>query len=346
MKGIGVQSDMNQAIAAFAASSKLGNLLAGYNLAVLHLEGAVGEPAGSRAACRMAVAQLKRVAERAWPTLVHAADQFGAGEYELSLLNHLKAAEYGYEIGQSNAAWMLLEGYGYSTGPESGSAAVTLLSRAAEQGNSAALVRLGDSFWYGNGVPRDWARAARVYAEAARHRVPQAIFNLAYMHQHGAGVTKDLHLAKRYYDRVAEVSRESETVSNIALIGLQLQSWWEGLARKLPSGLVHAGDGIISAALFAPPRSLESGGEEEPSLSGRKVRRRGQGALHSLQSWPWFGMQVILDALDSIGDSLDVVLALWIVAALALVLWRRRRLRQRGVDQQGQTNHGEQNPAN
>jgi TPR repeat protein len=331
MKGIGVQSDINQAIAAFAASSKLGNLLAGYNLAVLHLQGAVGEAKGSKSACRAAVSQLKRVAERGWATLTHAAEQFGAGEYELSLFNHMRAAEYGYEIGQSNAAWMLLEGYGYPTGSEfGGSVAVTLLSRAAEQGNSAALVRVGDSFWYGNGVSRDWARAARVYTEAARHRVPQAIFNLAYMHQHGAGVTKDLHLAKRYYDRVSEVSQESQAVANIALIGLRLQTWWENVSRKLPSGFARTGNGIVSMALFAPLQTVQLQDKDVLPVSGRKVRR---GKAN------WFGMQSVLDVMDSIGDSLDVTLALWIAAALALVLWRRRMLRHRGLDQQDEVNN-------
>ena len=90
------------------------------------------------------------MAERGWPALAEASDDFSQGDYEWALLNFLKAAEWGSELGQSNAAWMLLEGYGYS-GPRSGELAVALLKRAAEQGNTAALVRIGD----GAGTPHN-----------------------------------------------------------------------------------------------------------------------------------------------------------------------------------------------
>lgn len=37
-----------------------------------------------------------------------------------------------------------------------------LYKRAAAQGNHEALLRVGDGYWYGKGVPRDWSRAAQV----------------------------------------------------------------------------------------------------------------------------------------------------------------------------------------
>lgn len=46
-----------------------------------------------------------------------------------------------------------------------------------------------------------------MYHEAAKHRDAsgavqgQALFNLGFMHQFGAGVPRDHHLAKRQYDR-------------------------------------------------------------------------------------------------------------------------------------------------
>ena len=48
--------------------------------------------------------------------LQEANEDFQAGEYEWALLNYLKAAEMGAELGQSNAAGMLSEGYGYEGG--------------------------------------------------------------------------------------------------------------------------------------------------------------------------------------------------------------------------------------
>ena len=47
-------------------------------------------------------------------------------------------------------------------GPGRGPAALALYKRAARQGNWGALLRIGDSYWYGKGVERDWARAAQV----------------------------------------------------------------------------------------------------------------------------------------------------------------------------------------
>jgi TPR repeat protein len=243
MKGLGTPIDMAQAAAMYNAASASGNLLASYNLAVLHLRGLAGEAKGP-ASCRSAVMQLKRVSERAWPALPEAHEDFAAGDYEWALLNYLKAAEWGSELGQSNAAWMLSEGYGYE-GPRSGTVAVGLFRRAAEQGNAAALVRLGDSYWYGKGVPRDWTRAGRAYSAAAKHRLPQALFNLGFMHQHGAGVAKDFHLAKRYYDRAAVSADDAWLAATLALMGLKVQTWWEKVEPMLPANWQKVGRNIF-----------------------------------------------------------------------------------------------------
>jgi SEL1 protein len=51
-----------------------------------------------------------------------AADDFAAGEYESALLRYLRGAELGLELAQSNAAWMLAEGYGYQGERDAGGA--------------------------------------------------------------------------------------------------------------------------------------------------------------------------------------------------------------------------------
>jgi SEL1 protein len=48
----------------------------------------------------------------------------------------------------------------------------------------------------------DQSKSAAVYLQASQHRSAQAMFNLGLMHEHGIGLPKDLHLAKRYYDMV------------------------------------------------------------------------------------------------------------------------------------------------
>ena len=348
LKGLGTPVDITQATAMYNAASMAGNLLAAYNLAVLHLRGMAGEVKGP-SACKSAVAQLKRVSERAWPALAEANDDFASGEYEWALLNYLKAAEWGSELGQSNAAWMLSEGYGYE-GPLAGVAAVSLFRRAAEQGNSAAFVRLGDSYWYGKGVPRDWVRAGRAYSQAARHRIPQALFNLGYMHQHGAGVAKDLHLAKRYYDRASAAADDAWLASAMALVGLQLQAWWERVEHRFPAGLAWFGRVLVNVLSggrgvhvrprsdVAPSHHAGPGGGRDVRVVGINGRASMEGRMEARREGRYFSVSGILmkafDGVDALfSDSTTVV---WVVGLLALVLWRRQALRARIGQQQRQ----------
>ena len=347
MKGLGTPIDLTQAAAMYNAASSAGNLLASYNLAVLHLRGLAGEAKGP-ASCRAAVMQLKRVSERAWPALPEAHEDFAAGDYEWALLNYMKAAEWGSELGQSNAAWMLTEGYGYE-GQRSGTAAVALFRRAAEQGNAAALVRLGDSYWYGKGVPRDWKRAGRAYTAAAKHRLPQALFNLGFMHQHGAGVDKDFHLAKRYYDRAAVSAEDAWLAATLALVGLRVQTWWEHMEPMLPTRWQKVGRsifvGLQSAGVLAgesqfnstSPAGMSSpysnaGGAGGANLITGPPSRTARGPLGRIRRI--FSLSSVLSVLDALDSSFDSQMALWILGVLALVLWRRQTLRARALQQQ------------
>ena len=370
LKGLGTPLDINQAVAMFNAASMSGNLLAAYNLAVLHLRGMAGEAKGP-ASCRAAVSQLKRIAERAWPALAEANDDFAQGDYDWALLNYLKAAEWGSEIGQSNAAWMLTEGYGYE-GALAGAAAVELFRKAAEQGNSAALVRLGDSYWYGKGVPRNWGRAGRAYAQAAHHRIPQALFNLGFMHQHGAGIAKDVHLAKRYYDRAATAAEDAWLAVSLALASLKVQVWWEGMEHKLPASLSAVVRGAVAfqhrlglgIVVVEPGTSSSSnGGSSSGSLmngttpstaignrigsfsggsgeGGGVIAGRGmRGPLGRLRRV--FSLSTLVNILDALDSSFDYVSLIWVAGLLVLVLWRRQMLRARAHRYE---HHQEQQP--
>lgn len=74
---------------------------------------------------------------------------------------------------------------------------VTDSSKDIHQGDS--FVRLGDMFYYGNGVEQNYTIAAGFYKQVS-HRNSQAAFNLGYMYQFGIGVPQDLYMAKRMYD--------------------------------------------------------------------------------------------------------------------------------------------------
>lgn len=57
---------------------------------------------------------------------------------------------------------------------------------------------------------------------AADMRHTHAMFNLGLMHEAGDGVDQDFHLAKRYYDQVAEFDKEAQLPSFLAVSFLQV----------------------------------------------------------------------------------------------------------------------------
>ena len=139
-------------------------------------------------------------------------------------LGYLRAAEAGYEVAESNAAWLLERGAASArrqaaqrgneeqsgnmdtvTG-ECGSTlsvakcealALRLYQHAAKQGNAEASLKVGDFFYAGKGgLGTDYAKAAHHYQSASDARLAQATFNLGFMYQRGIGVRRDMHLAK------------------------------------------------------------------------------------------------------------------------------------------------------
>jgi SEL1 protein len=311
LKGWGTPPDLDQAIVHLASASRSGHLLGAYNLAMLHLAQRAGEHGAD--ACNTAVGLLKRVAERGLPSLQEANEDFEAGDHGWALLNYLHAAEAGSEPGQSNAAWMLTEGYG-----PSGAAAVcaaralALHRRSADQGNVAALLSVGDGYWYGRGAVRDWLRAAHVYEEAGKHRSAQALFNLGYMHAVGAGVPRDLHLAKRHYDRAAELQPSARLAVAAALVALRAQALLLALEPRLSSSWMRPLLRLFEARL-PPPVEMA-------------VPRERRGTLGRLAA---VAQDTVLSAVEEVDEGLDAAVLLGLAAMLALVLWRRQTLRQR-----------------
>lgn len=58
-------------------------------------------------------------------------------------------------------------------------------------GNAFARVKIGDYHYYGYGTKKDYQTAATHYSIAAdKYHNAQAMFNLAYMYEHGLGIAK------------------------------------------------------------------------------------------------------------------------------------------------------------
>jgi TPR repeat protein len=67
--------------------------------------------------------------------------------------------------------------------------------------------------------------SAAVYLRATQRRSAQAMFNLGAMHEHGLGLPKDLHLAKRYYDMALSTDPKAYVPVKLALYKLQAHAW-------------------------------------------------------------------------------------------------------------------------
>jgi len=133
------------------------------------------------------------------------------------------------------------------------SRALQYWARAAAQGYSNARVRLGDYYYYGWGTPIDYSNAAAQYRQASEHqRNPQAMFNLAYMHEQGLGLKQDLHLAKRFYDMAAETSVDAKFPVALALFKLSFMTTLQSLGAIDGRGNGGVGSSIDSLGFLQP----------------------------------------------------------------------------------------------
>uniref|UniRef100_A0A2P2K7L8 ERAD-associated E3 ubiquitin-protein ligase component HRD3A n=1 Tax=Rhizophora mucronata TaxID=61149 RepID=A0A2P2K7L8_RHIMU len=229
LKGIGVKRDVKLACKFFIIAANAGQPKAFYQLAKMFHTGV-----GLKKNLPMATALYKLVAERGpWSSLSRwALESYLKGDIGKAFLLYSRMAEMGYEIAQSNAAWivdkygersMCMGESGFCTDLERHQRAHSLWWQASEQGNEHAALLIGDAYYYGRGTERDYDRAAEAYMHAKSQSNAQAMFNLGYMHEHGQGLPFDLHLAKRYYDQALEIDPAAKLPVTLALTSLWIR---------------------------------------------------------------------------------------------------------------------------
>ncbi|KAJ1297878.1 hypothetical protein BS78_01G411600 [Paspalum vaginatum] len=229
LKGIGVKRDVIRACNHLLNAVNAGQPKAIYQVAKLFQRGI-----GLKQNLHMATMLYKSVAERGpWSSLSRwALESYLKGDVGKALLLYSRMADLGYEVAQSNAAWILdrygdqsicMGESGFCSDMERHLRSHALWWQASEQGNEHAALLIGDAYYYGRGVARDYDRAAEAYMHARSQSNAQAIFNLGYMHEHGHGLPLDLHLAKRYYDQAVEVDSAAKLPVMLALTSLWLR---------------------------------------------------------------------------------------------------------------------------
>ncbi|KAI0272118.1 hypothetical protein BGY98DRAFT_1002630 [Russula aff. rugulosa BPL654] len=177
---------------------------------------------------------LIRGGERAW-------EMGTASGKQLAMLKWWIAAERGHEIGQNNLAFVLDQDKdmlhrttfaNFFPSNDTAKLALTQWTRSAAQNNIDALVKVGDYYYHGLGVPDEpenvrWEKAAGYYRSAADTQVSAlAMWNLGWMYEHGYGVPQDFHLAKRHYDIALETNVEAYLPVMLSLFRLHTHSLW------------------------------------------------------------------------------------------------------------------------
>ncbi|RCI05731.1 ERAD-associated protein, partial [Rhizopus stolonifer] len=188
--------------------------------------------------CRVSVHYYKAISEAGdWlhPTIENGFSAYTIGDQENALLYYMLAAERGYEIAQSNVAFLLdpdrrlwdfmplLTKKTKVKDENAENNAFIYWSRSAHQNNVDARVKMCDYYYKGIGTKTDYEKAAACYRNAAEdYRSPLAYWNLGWMYENGVGVQKDLPLAKRAYDLALENDADAYLP-----IKLSLLSWWK-----------------------------------------------------------------------------------------------------------------------
>ncbi|KAF6163519.1 hypothetical protein GIB67_002524 [Kingdonia uniflora] len=230
LKGIGVKRNVKVACDHFLAAANAGQPKAFYQLGKMFQNGI-----GLKKNLPIATAMYKLVAERGpWSSLSRwALESYLKGDVGKSFLLYSRMAELGYEVAQSNAAWILdkygersmcMGESGFCTASERHQRAHALWWQASAQGNEHAALLIGDAYYYGRGTERDYERASEAYMHANSQSNAQAMFNLGYMHEHGQGLPLDLHLAKRYYDQALETDPAAKLPVTLALLSLWIRT--------------------------------------------------------------------------------------------------------------------------
>ena len=272
------KKDHAKAFYNFNLAAAQGHAVATYNLAMMQLSGSLGLPQTCNAATLLlkGLAERGEWTRSIEEARVNVAS---VKRKKTGLLRYMKLAEAGIEVAQANAAFILdrserwyddemeedvpISGVVPTTvgTPSREHRALHYHRLAADQGNVFSLLKIGDAYFYGKGVNDRMSKqsegdltslkpsielsrqnkntSAAVYLQASQHRSAQAMFNLGLMHEHGVGLPKDLHLAKRYYDMALSTDPKAFVPVKLALWKLKMHTWLELKARE--SALVGKG---------------------------------------------------------------------------------------------------------
>lgn len=212
------------------------------------------------------------------------------------------AAERGYEVAQSNVAYLLdndkkmldhlpLIGTASSDQQEESSkeiiqgldekeSAFIYWTRSANQNNVDSRVKMGDYYFKGIGTPIDFEKAVSCYRLAAETQgSPLAFWNLGWMYERGIGVAKDFHLAKRAYDQALNIDQDAYLPVKLSLIKMYVKYYWEWITGHevgpaLQSGADGDEDTVAKKRKVDSQKQYDIGEEMERQYKMKKQKER------------------------------------------------------------------------
>ncbi|EPT02547.1 hypothetical protein FOMPIDRAFT_1143800 [Fomitopsis schrenkii] len=251
------QGDIKVAAAYFENAMRHGSPFEAYyylaTIQAAHARANVVSPHLAGGSCSVAVSFYKVLTERGvWDEdlLGDAEELWELGTergHEMAMLRWWVAAERGNEVAQNNLAFVLDQDKSIlrftrfapiSPSNDTARLALTQWIRSAAQRNVDSLVKVGDYYYHGLGVPEEpetvrWEKAAGYYQSAAdTHMSALAMWNLGWMYENGIGVPQDFHLAKRHYDSALDINTEASVPVSIALLKLHARSLWRTLTGR------------------------------------------------------------------------------------------------------------------
>jgi TPR repeat protein len=131
--------------------------------------------------------------------------KYNAGDYDSALSICTKAAEQGNASAQYNLGLMFNSGQGV---PQDYKQALYWLTKAAEQGIARAQYNLGLAFDNGQGVPQDYKQAIYWFTKAAEQGHAIAQYSLGIMLYNGVGKPKDNVMAYVWWNIAAAQGHE------------------------------------------------------------------------------------------------------------------------------------------
>ncbi|XP_066983568.1 protein sel-1 homolog 2-like [Macrobrachium rosenbergii] len=160
-----------------------------------------------------------------WRNLHHLAfDDYTQGHTSSALMKYLLLSDLGYNAAHINAGRILDSERStlYDDDEAATNEVVKIWRRAADAGIALGYLRLGDLFYYGDGVSKNLTAAAEHYNSAAQLGSAHGMFSAAQAVEWGEGTEQNLEKARELYEVILDTHSEALVPVTLALYRMEV----------------------------------------------------------------------------------------------------------------------------